>query len=232
MASDLGFEITAEATKIFDDISSKTMQSTSPPSEARRSKQVEDVRDYGAINDHISVRAILPNGSADHQSRRELEQALNRKREQYKLAARKKRDRKKKRLEALEQREKDLRKQYLSLSMELMLCRSANQNHAIFVQTQAASELGMQVTAETSEMLETISSVALRSSPPPDISSVSPDYSVLNSQIEDLYSSATFAHHQAQRSFSSVELLKDDISQLAELLLGNGDSSDSKDKGG
>ncbi|KAJ1721871.1 hypothetical protein LPJ53_003651 [Coemansia erecta] len=172
-------------------------------------------------------RAIRPNGSADQQSRRELEQALNRKREQYKIAARKKRDRKKKRLEALEQREKDLRKQYLALSMELMLCRSANRNQAIFMQTQAASELSMQVTAETSEMLERISSVALRSSPPPDIKSVgvavSPDYSEINGQVAELYSSAASACYQAQMSCGSVELLRNEISQLSGLLFDSRD---------
>ncbi|KAJ1830470.1 hypothetical protein LPJ73_008271, partial [Coemansia sp. RSA 2703] len=170
-------------------------------------------------------RAILPNGSVDHESRRELEQALNRKREQYKIAARKKRDRKKKRMEALEQREKDLRKQYLSLSMELMLCRTANQNRAVFMQVPMAAELGMQVTAETSEMLETISSVALRSSPPPEIHSAGaaagPDYSEINSQISDLHSSAVSACQQAQISYSTVEILKDEVSRLSELIFDN-----------
>ncbi|KAI7830157.1 hypothetical protein BX661DRAFT_224039 [Kickxella alabastrina] len=77
-------------------------------------------------------RSILPNGTIERpQDGYLLEQALLRKRERNKIAARRKRDRKKQRMDALEQREKELRHKHMSLELELLLYQTANKNRKI-----------------------------------------------------------------------------------------------------
>ncbi|KAJ2818807.1 hypothetical protein GGI24_004985, partial [Coemansia furcata] len=75
------------------------------------------------------TRNILPNGEPDRQRYDLLhEQALKRKREKNKIAARMKRSRKKQRLEALELREQELSERRRQLENELRVSRLANRN--------------------------------------------------------------------------------------------------------
>ncbi|KAJ2800437.1 hypothetical protein H4S07_005179, partial [Coemansia furcata] len=75
------------------------------------------------------TRNILPNGEPDRQRYDLLhEQALERKREKNKIAARMKRSRKKQRLEALELREQELSERRRQLENELRMSRLTNRN--------------------------------------------------------------------------------------------------------
>ncbi|KAJ1988520.1 hypothetical protein GGI25_004485 [Coemansia spiralis] len=74
-----------------------------------------------------SIRTILPNGVVDPSPRRSIyADALQRKREKNRLAARRKRDRRKKKLEDLEKHEVDLLKKRQELQAELRVYRERN----------------------------------------------------------------------------------------------------------
>ncbi|KAJ2883167.1 hypothetical protein FB639_002229, partial [Coemansia asiatica] len=162
-------------------------------------------------------RAILPNGTIeDRGDRYFLEQALLRKRERNKLAARRKRDRKKQRMEALEQREKDLRKQYLALSMELMVCRSANQIKDLERQSLAASGLGENIQAGATQSLDALSSIALGAAD--NAGKTILDFTAINAEIADLHNSVDVACTQAEEAIIEVAHIQHEVSRLLSLL--------------
>ncbi|KAJ1721872.1 hypothetical protein LPJ53_003652 [Coemansia erecta] len=109
--------------------------------------------------------------------------------------------------------------------MELMVYRTANQNQGLCVQSQMASDLGFEITAEATEIFNDISSRAMQpsSSPSPEPGQQertvdTPDYSAINGQLSDIYDSAVLACRQAQASHEAANLLYQDIRHLANLL--------------
>ncbi|KAJ1882445.1 hypothetical protein LPJ57_000926 [Coemansia sp. RSA 486] len=119
-------------------------------------------------------------------------------------------------MEALEEREKELRKQYLALSMELMVCRSTNQSNGLSHQSLVASSLGMVIQEEAAQTLDALSTLAMSAAE--RASNVMADFTALNEKIADLHSSVDIACSQAEEAIIASAHLQHEVSILLGIL--------------
>ncbi|KAJ1899954.1 hypothetical protein LPJ66_001783 [Kickxella alabastrina] len=119
-------------------------------------------------------------------------------------------------MDALEQREKELRHKHMSLELELLLYQTANKNREINEQ----GRLAVEIVAEAAVVSEgkAFSPTMPRDTEANGGPNNGSDYTAINAEIAELHDSVVTACNQAQVTSDTLILLKHEITQLLEFM--------------